>query len=238
MTDKHNGKLLSADMKMAEVPDIDYRLLGVIRRLGIHFGFGEKTVEEVCSGNGINPHTLLLICKIYIHGDYAPSNDELSGSSIRDIVTYLHNSHGFYTGIAIAAIEKDITMLTGTLDSRHSHIISSFFSNYKAEIMKHFEYEELTVFPYINNLVAGKKSDSGYSIDRYEENHSDVEEKLNDLKNILMKYMPPTCDDDIIRDILTNLYILEEDLDKHTYIENEILVPMVATKEKEMRKQS
>ena len=37
LTDKHNGKLLSTGMKMAELPEADHRLLGVVRRLGINF---------------------------------------------------------------------------------------------------------------------------------------------------------------------------------------------------------
>ena len=67
MKDIHTGKLFSTGMKMAEVPDAEPRLLGVMRRLGIRFGFGEKTIEEVCTENGVNPHTMLLICHPYVH---------------------------------------------------------------------------------------------------------------------------------------------------------------------------
>lgn len=108
MKDIHTGKLLSASMKMAELPDIDSGLLGVMRRLGIRFGFGERTVSEVCAENKINPNTLLLICKIYISDNYVPSEEELSKNSIGDIVTYLHNSHDFYTGNALANLENDV----------------------------------------------------------------------------------------------------------------------------------
>ena len=55
LNDRHRGKLFSIGMKMAEVPDADHRLLGVIRRLGLNFGFGEKTVGEVCEEAGVNP---------------------------------------------------------------------------------------------------------------------------------------------------------------------------------------
>ena len=63
MKDIHTGKLLSPNMKMAEIPDIDQRLLGVIRRLGIRFGFGEHTVSEVCGKNNVNPHTITCLLK-------------------------------------------------------------------------------------------------------------------------------------------------------------------------------
>ena len=87
LNDRHRGKLFSIGMKMAEVPDADHRLLGVIRRLGLNFGFGEKTVGEVCEEAGVNPHTLLLISKIYTYDGYVPSAEELSRSSMRDILT-------------------------------------------------------------------------------------------------------------------------------------------------------
>lgn len=46
MKDIHTGKLFSTGMKMAEVPDAEPRLLGVMRRLGIRFGFGEKPLRK------------------------------------------------------------------------------------------------------------------------------------------------------------------------------------------------
>ena len=149
---------------------------------------------------------------------------------------YLHNSHDFYVGIALDTLEKFIKKMAGTLDEKHSRIIMKFYSGYKDEILKHFEYEESVVFPYIQMLDEGKLPDN-YSIDLYEESHSDVDEKLNDLKSIVMKYMPETCDDNLIQNVLTCLYTLENDLSKHTYIEDELLVPMAESREKYLRKQ-
>ena len=64
-----------------------------------------------------------------------------------------------------------------------------------------------------------------------------MDEKLNDLKSIVMKYMPETCDDNLIQNVLSGLYTLENDLSKHTYIEDELLVPMAESREKFLRKQ-
>lgn len=234
LKDKHQGKLFSIGMKMAEVPEADYRLLGVMRRLGIKFGFGEKTVAEVCSEVGINPNTLLLICKIYTYENYVPSVEEIERSNIGEIISYLHTSHDFYMDVAIVDLEQLIRKMADTCDEKHSRIIMAFFVNYRDEIRKHFEYEENTAFPYILAIASGRKSENGYNIEQYERNHSNVDEKLNDLKNIVMKYMPSTCDDNLIQNVLISLYSLENDLEKHTYIEDDILVPMATLKEKEI----
>ncbi len=230
--DKHQGKLFSIGMKMAEVPDADHRLLGVIRRLGLTFGFGEKTVEEVCTECDVNPHTLLLISKIYAFENYIPSKEELSRSSMKDIVTYLHNSHDFYIGNALENLDEAICEMIEDCDAKHTTILRKFYDGYKCEILKHFEYEENTVFPYIKAIDEGKTNTEGYDIDQYEANHSDVDEKLNDLKSIVMKYLPKDCDGNKIQKVLDFLYTLEDDLEKHTYIEDEILVPMAEAKEK------
>ena len=42
----------SSDMKMADLVESNYRLLGVLSRLGLDADFGEKTVGEMCGNCG------------------------------------------------------------------------------------------------------------------------------------------------------------------------------------------
>ena len=97
---------------------------------------------------------------------------------------------------------------------------------YKDELAKHFEYEEKTVFPHAE-AVLRKGADRTFTIGEYEENHSNVEEKLEDLKNLVMKYMPAECGQQDIFKALFYVFSLETDLEKHTVVENDILVPIV-----------
>ncbi len=234
LRDKHQAKLFSIEMKMADIPDMDHRLLGVMRRFGIHFGFGERTVGEVCTEAGINPFTLVLICRIYASDSYVPSNEELSRSSICDLVKYLHNSHDFYIGIVLENLSSLLMDALSCCDSARRTVIEKFYLEYKKEILKHFAYEEEVAFPYIEALIEGRQTNDGYTISQFEANHTHIDEKLNDLKNIVMKYMPAGCDDNKIQDVLSLLYSLEDDLGRHTYIEDDILVPMVVEKEESM----
>lgn len=119
-------------MKMADLPDADHRLLGVIRRLGINFGFGEKTIEEVCAESNVNPHTLLLISKIYIIDNYVPSEEEISRSSMKDIVTYLHYSHHYYMGKALETLEKAVNEMIKDCDEKHCQILTRFYKGTRA----------------------------------------------------------------------------------------------------------
>ena len=56
---------------------------------------------------------------------------------------------------------------------------------------------------------------------------SDVQEKLDDLKKLIMTYLPPECDQQLIHTALSELFALETDLRKHTIIEDRILIPAV-----------
>jgi regulator of cell morphogenesis and NO signaling len=66
-----------------------------------------------------------------------------------------------------------------------------------------------------------------FSIGEYEQHHSDVQEKLDDLKKLIMTYLPRECDQQTIHAALAEIFTLETDLRKHTIIEDRILIPAV-----------
>jgi regulator of cell morphogenesis and NO signaling len=81
-----------------------------------------------------------------------------------------------------------------------------------------------------------RNSDKRYSINIFEERHNDIEGKMNDLKQILMKYVPGTIDQLLMVNILTELYLSEEELEIHTSIENNLVIPRVKEIEKERKR--
>jgi len=218
--------IYSSDMKMADLIEANYHLLAVLQRLGIEGGFGEHTVREICEKNHLDPDTFLLICNVYSDREYSPSEDILRDGSIDDILRYLHQSHDYYLNNALVLIASSIEDLIKPCTDAQQKVIWKFFTDYKAELEKHFEYEEGEVIPYVQKLLLGKRT-PGFSIDRFEENHSNIEEKLSDLKNLILKSMPSVCDDRLRVRLLNYIFSLGGDLDRHTHIEDDILVPMV-----------
>jgi regulator of cell morphogenesis and NO signaling len=87
------------------------------------------------------------------------------------------------------------------------------------------------VFPYIESLLDGS-SEAVYKISNFEDNHTNVEEKLNDLKNIIIKYLPGTYTSNIRMKVLNEIFKIESDLRKHTLVENRLLIPLVTKLEK------
>jgi regulator of cell morphogenesis and NO signaling len=82
-------------------------------------------------------------------------------------------------------------------------------------------------------IVNQNQTDGGkrYSVSEYKDHHNDIEEKLNDLKSLLIKYLPLKNDQPIRRKLLFSLFELEYDLNIHSQIEELILIPLVSKME-------
>jgi len=120
--------------------------------------------------------------------------------------------------------------------------VKNFFEEYKKELYGHISLEETRVYPYVieisdayHNKILSKqleKKIKEYPITSYEEEHSDIEAKLFDLKNILIKYLPTPKDSYLRNRVLIELFTLEQDLNDHARIENMVLVPQITQMEK------
>jgi len=216
----------SGNMKVSELVDLNPMLLMVLSRLGVRGSFGERTIDEVCDSMGLDAETVILLCKVYSVPDFKPSMRELRHCHITDVLRYLHYSHDYYLKTALGQISSDIEKLIQPCRKQQQEVIWNFFSGYKVELENHFEFEEGKVIVYVQDLMLGR-CNTDFSIDKFEENHSNIEEKLSDLKNLVMMSLPHECDDLQRINLLKFLFDLQKDLRSHTYIEDNILVPMV-----------
>ena len=223
---------ISPAMKMADLLDVNFSILGVFSRFGMSYGFGEATVKEVCDGMGIDPETFLIICKVYAFDGYRPSREQMEGACLEDIVRYLRLSHTYYLETMVPALAAAIEEMIAPCDDMHKKVIRKFFGDYKEELERHFDYEEKTVFPYVEAMIDSREREP-YTIGEYAKNHSNVEEKLDDLKKLVTMYQPSQSSSQDCFRVLFYLYSLESDLERHTFIEDGILVPVVSRMEDE-----
>jgi regulator of cell morphogenesis and NO signaling len=114
-------------------------------------------------------------------------------------------------------------------------MFGKFCERYENDVSAHLDYEEKVVFPYIISILQGNNV-TNYRIEIFEENHNNIlEESLNDLKNILIKYLPKNVISEDMRRILCDVFLLEDDLDKHTLLEERILISLVERIEKHIK---
>lgn len=221
----------TADMKMAELVNADYRLLLLLPRFNIELGFGEQTIRESCESHHISPEFFLMICNIYSFDYYLPTEPDIADLDVHQLIGYLKKSHHYYLNNRLKEISDRIGSIIDNSEKNHGKILARFFDEYREEVENHFEYEEQTVFPYILGLAEGERS-GGYQIEIFEENHTNIEDKLNDLKNILIKYFPGKSSLEERIHLLFNIFDMEVDIDKHTLLEDLVLVPKVRNMER------
>jgi regulator of cell morphogenesis and NO signaling len=240
-------KLLTPGMKMAEVIHSNYLLIPVVNRFGIRLGFGEKTVRAVCNDRRIDPEFFLTILNTFSNEGYFPQKT-LQTFNVLAIVEYLKKTHSYYIETEIPIIESLINALLqrGQKRNRRLRLVKKFFLEYKKELFAHLKREETTTFPYIEDVhrrYRKKKSSESrpgkrYSMKVYEQEHDNVDDKLYDLKNILINYVKGEFDEGICSAIIFELFRLERDIKDHTRLEENILRPLVAEMEKALKSQA
>ena len=219
----------SIHTKLADIIAVDHELLTILERLNISLGFGDAEIGEVCKKYDISPNLFLMICNIYSFENYLPDISRLTRNDIMKIVNYLISSHTYYTGTFFPKLHDNIHRMVEDYDAANHDVINKFYDIYDAEVNHHFNYEESVVFPYIHNLINGNSTaKSSYSINRFEENHTNIEEKLKDLRNIIIKYIPESNSNAARFEAVMNIFRIERDLKKHAMVENKLLIPLVS----------
>lgn len=213
-------------MKLADLLLANYRLLYVFPCFNIELGFGEVTVAQICRDKNISPDLFLLVCNVYTFDGYDPDVQTMAKIPLEGLMKYLRNSHKDYLGNRMPQIITSIGDMAEECRPKHREMLTEFCEKYEQKVVVHFNYEEQVVFPYITSLLQGNKP-TEYNIKNYEGNHTDLDAALNDLKNILIKYLPTECSIEKSRDILVKLSLFESDLHKHTMLEDRILISLV-----------
>ena len=233
-------------IKMADVIHMDYRLIPVIGRFGIEYGFGNKTVAEVCEEKNINIWFFLEIINSCHNPGYFPKK-QLQNFDVELIVNYLSNTHSYYLNIKVPEIQGYIDEMEREVPEEHIKNIkhlNNFFKGYQKELNEHLLKEDQNVFPYVLALEEAlrnkKLSDEllvkiqNEPIEKYERNHDNIEIKLSDLKNLIIKFLPPVICNELCQKLLTELFRLESDMENHARIEDKVLVPKVKHIEKKL----
>ena len=238
-------QLFTRDTRLADAIHSNYLLIPVINRFGVPLGFGEKAIREVCREYRIDEEFFLCIINVFSNERYFPEKKLMTFSPLT-ILGYLQKTHAYYRETQIPVIEHQLHQLLRRAGKRKSELtlVRKFFLEYKRELLSHLDREERITFPYIRKVfrmhrktrpATRTRAPLTYSMDTYEKEHNNVDDKLWDLKNILIKYLPGTVDDTIRNAMICEVFRLERDIRDHTRIEETILMPLVAEMEVRLR---
>ncbi|MDR0725068.1 MAG: hemerythrin domain-containing protein [Prevotellaceae bacterium] len=223
---------ISGTSKLTNVIIEHPNVLNVLEYFNIPLGLGDKTIAEVAKEYNIAPNTLEVVIKIYCR---TMPNKILNKKEVHDLLLFLQTSHNNFKLIKIPELKCLIENFSKEIPTKYGQMLVAFFDEYIQEIDEHFMYEDKKVFPYISNILNDKIT-KNFKIKEFERNHTDIGHKLFDLKNILIKYIPPTIVSEYRKQILNQLISLERDLMYHTQLEDNILVPFVKNMETNIKK--
>ncbi len=230
-----NVKMYEAGDKMVSVIRDNYNILQAMNSFGIYLGFGDKTVDEVCKEQGVDTYTFLAVINYTVNG--YEDQQGLEKISIPTLLKYLQASHDYYLDFQLPMIR---TELIDSLDENDNlaRLILKLYDEYAHGVTVHMRYEEKHVFPYVQKLLDGETSDA-YDIDTYSKHHNQLDQKLKELKNIIIKYLPADGPhNNKLMATLYNIYNNEEWLRLHCNVENDIFIPVIRHLESKRKQQS
>lgn len=213
------------DDKMHEMLADDERLLQVISRFSIPLGVGEKSIDQVCKENNIDTTTFLAV--VNYTTTKALSSVTSENIDLPTLLIYLKNTHTYFLKYFIPNLKRKLIDALG--DSSNNDItfsIIKFFDNYTSELQKHITNENKQVFPYVERLLQGEKMKKP-SFDMTLIHRIPIEQKLTDLKNIIIKYYVSKSNNVLIYDVLNDLFTIERDISVHSMIEENLFMKQV-----------
>ncbi len=221
----------TAENTMRELIRSNSSLLMVLSRFNIPLGFGDKNVGEVCAENEVDTETFLTVANYTSNRPI--KNDEIDISTLTD---YLRRAHSYFLDFILPNIRLK---LLGALDCSGSDdlafVVLRFFDEYVGEVRTHMEFENDTVFKYIDSLLDGTVQ-GGFSIKAFATHHKRMESKLKELKDILIRYCP-SRNHDLLNSVLFDIMNCEQDIASHCAVEDHLLVPNVIELEKDIASQ-
>lgn len=210
----------------------NYNVLQSLSAFGIGMGFGAKTVREVCESYGVDTFTFLAVVNLTINGYH--SQNDIHHLDVRTLLQYLKASHRYYIDFQLPFLRKELIEALAEGD-RLGDLIIKLFDEYARFISHHMKYEEQTLFPYVEGLLKGE-SNMGYDIETFSKHHDQTNDKLKELKSIIIKYLPSDpLRGNMLTATLYDLYNLEEWLALHANVEEAIFIPAIMEMEKNNR---
>lgn len=215
----------SPNDKMASLISGDDTLLQVMSCFGISLGFGEDTVEDVCKAKGVDCNTFLAVVN-FISDGFSHINADYKNLSILSLISYLRQAHIYFLDYLLPDIREKLEKAIASSKDKVAQLILKSFDEYMYEISKHMDYEDRTVFTYVEDMLEGRVSPK-YKISTYSKHHDLVSDRLRELKNIIIMYTPSDVDNYFLTSALLDIYSCEKGLELHCKIEDYLFSPVV-----------
>lgn len=222
--------------KMSNVISGNYSLITVMSRFGLPLGFGEKTVAEVCKEQDVDCATFLTVVNFVNEDSYSGEFIfDVNAVSLPALMEYLRQAHSYFLDFCLPTIREKLCAALELEPDKNdiTRSVLMFYDKYVAEVQRHMQYENDYIFRYADRLTHDEKP-ANFSIVQFAERHSHIDQKLKELKNIIIKYYPQSKCNNLLNATLFDIFNCEADLRTHCRLEDAVFTPVVAKKEEEL----
>lgn len=219
--------------KMYDVIASQPSLLQMMCRFGISLGVGERTVREVCEEGGVDTPTFLAVAN-YMRQGRGVTSFFVDKVSVVALVKYLKQAHAYFLDFQLPNLRRKlIEAIDCSRQNEVAYMILKFYDEFMAEVRRHMTHEDSNIFSYVESLVAGRRP-HGVVMAQYKKNHDGMDHKLQELKNIIIKYYRPSDTSALLSNVLKSIFDLETDLRMHCEVEDVLFVPAVELLERQV----
>ncbi|MFM7022458.1 MAG: hypothetical protein ACKOXB_05730 [Flavobacteriales bacterium] len=201
----------------------------------------KEKIGRVCGQMNLNHQLIEAILKSY-DDNYDFPYAEFNTFSAEEIINYLEVTHRYYLMKKLPEMEQTVFQVFNKYNESHKllSLLCLFFADYKKKLEEHIRFEEEKLFPYIKSLSQLNNQSSpeainavldSFSLQEFIVNHNKVEDDLQEVRNIILKYKAEKSTPLPYRIFLTQLQNFELELSRHALIEDEILLPRMLQKE-------
>ena len=89
--------------------------------------------------------------------------------SVPTLMHYLEASHAYFLDFQLPFIRRELEESLNEDDSL-ARLILRFYDEYAHEIRRHMQYEQKTLFPYVNTLLEGQPA-KDYNVETFSKHH-------------------------------------------------------------------
>ena len=212
--------------KMFDVICDEYHLLQMMSRFGISLGFSEKSVREVCEAHGVDAPTFLAVAN-YMNNGADSALHYVEHISVRALTDYLRQAHTYFLNFQLPGIRRK---LVGAIDCSQAnevaYLILKFYDEYMGDVRRHMNFEDKKVFTYVERLLQGART-PGFQIAQFARSHVGTDKKLQELKNLIIKYYADPAAGEQLNNVLFDIFNCEADMRQHCHVEDDLFVPAV-----------
>lgn len=211
--------------RMRDLIDDNSSILMVMSRFGISLGFGDKCIKEICEEQGVDTNTFLAVANFICNKE-----NDYQNISLQSLIEYLKRAHTYFLDFNLPTIRRRlIDAIDYSEPNDVATFILKFFDEYVTEVRRHMEYENKTVFAYVEKLLNNQEC-KNYSISTFAGKHYRMSKKLKELKDIIIRYYPEK-ENDLLNAVLFDIINCEQDLNSHCLVEDNIFIPAVEKQE-------